>query len=94
VLGLRQAVQKVEEGRAQLLSRSERDLHLRLDADGPGEPQGAAGRDRILEQGGLADARLALQHQHAPASAAHAGQQPVERLAFTPPTEQLATGPD
>ena len=94
LLGLRQAVQKVEERRAQLLSRGEGDLHLRVDADGPGEPERAGGLDRVLEQGGLADARFAMEHQHPPASAADAGQQPVQRLAFTPPTEQLPAGPE
>jgi len=82
-LRLGQAVQKVQEGRAKLLSRGERDLHLCLDADRPGEAKRASGLRRILEQGGLADARFAVEHQHAPASAARAVQQPVERRTFT-----------
>jgi hypothetical protein len=40
----------------------------------------------------VADARFAVEHQHAPAPAAHAGQQAVERLAFTPATEKLPAG--
>ena len=87
-LGLGQAVKKVEEGRAQLLSRGERDLHLCLDADRPGEPKRASSFRRILEQGGLADARFAVEHQHAPASAARAVQQSVEHLAFAFAAEQ------
>jgi len=36
---------------------------------------------------GLTDARLAVRHQHAATSGAHAGQQPVEHLALALPAE-------
>jgi hypothetical protein len=43
-----------------------------------GDPEAAPSLKRVLEQGGLADARLAVQHQHA-AATEHGVQQPVEQ---------------
>jgi hypothetical protein len=64
VLGLRQAIREVEEWSTQLLRRCERELHLSLDPDGPGDPKLGCGLDRILEERGLADARLAVDDQY------------------------------
>jgi hypothetical protein len=72
VLGLREAVPKVEKRGTQLLNRCERELHLPLDPGCPGDPKLARNLDRVLEQRCLADARFAVRHQHAAASAAHA----------------------
>ena len=92
MLGLREALHEREERGTQLLHRRERELHLRLDPERPGDPKPAPGLDRVLEQGGLADARFAMHHQHAAAPAADAVQQPVEHLALAFPTEQLPSG--
>ena len=58
---------KLEERRAQLLKRRERKLHLSLDPGGAGDPKPLAPADRVLEQSGLADARL----RHAPPRRRH-----------------------
>ena len=87
VLGLRQPPPEVEERQTQLLNRRERELHLRLDPRGPGDPKLGCSLDRVLEQRGLADARLSVHHQHAATPAAYAGQQPVEYLALALPAE-------
>src|SRR4029077_12588215 len=63
VLGRRQALREVEKGSTQLLSRCERELHLCLDPDGPGDPKLGCSLDRILEECGLANARLAVDDQ-------------------------------
>src|SRR4029077_1351823 len=64
VLGLGQALHEVEEWSTQLLSRCERELHLSLDPDGPGDPKLGCSLDRILEKRGLADARLPVDDQY------------------------------
>ena len=59
-----QAVQLAEQRRAQLVQAGERELHLRLDPDGPRD---AAARRRcstqVVQQRGLADPGVAAQHQ-------------------------------
>jgi hypothetical protein len=82
VLGLRQPLPDVEERRTQLLHRCERELHLSLDPDSPGDPELRSSLDRVLEQCGLADAGLAMHDQHAATPGAHAVQQPVEHVAL------------
>jgi hypothetical protein len=91
VLGLRETVQEVEERGTQLLNRCERELHLRFDPGCPGDPKLARSTDRVLEQRRLADARLAMDHQHAATPAAAAVQEPVEHLPLAFPAEQLAS---
>ena len=71
-LGLRETVDKVKERGTQLLNRCERELHLGFDPGRPGGPKPARSLDRVVEQGGLADARFAMHDQHAATSAAHA----------------------
>jgi hypothetical protein len=88
VLGLREVLEKLEERGTQLLNGRERELHLRLDPGRPGDPTPSPSLDRVLEQGGLADARVATHDQHAPMPAAHTVKQPVEHLAFAFPAEQ------
>jgi hypothetical protein len=88
MLGLWEVLRELEERGAQLLNRRERELHLRLDAGRCGDPEFAPGLGGVLEEGGLADARFAMHHQHAAMPAAHAVQQPVERLAFAFPAMQ------
>jgi hypothetical protein len=65
---LRQPLPELEERGTELLNRRERELHLRLDPEGPGDPKLACSGDRVLEQRGLADARFAMHHQHAAAA--------------------------
>ncbi len=72
VLRLRQGLHQLKERSAQLLSRRERELHLRLDPDSAGDPKLGCSLDRILEQRCLADARLAIHHQCLATSGANA----------------------
>jgi hypothetical protein len=87
-LGLREALHELEERGTELLNRRERELHLRLDPERPGDPELGPSLGCVLEQGGLADARVAVHHQHAPVPAVHAVKQPIEHLTFAFPAEQ------
>jgi hypothetical protein len=87
VLGLREALDVLEERGTQLLNRRERELHLGLDPERPGDPKPPSRLDRVLEQCGLADARLSTHHQNPAVPAGRGPQQPIERLALTLPTE-------
>ena len=52
--------------RSQQLEQSrERDVAFGLEARGPQHPHLAEGRERVLEQSGLPDARLAHEHEGA-----------------------------
>src|SRR3954452_20497999 len=42
----------------------ESEFHLRLDSGGSSNVEVTGGLHRVLEQGGLADARFSAQHQH------------------------------
>ena len=64
-LGLWKMLHELVERSTQLLGRCERELHLRLDSDGPGDPKLACSLNGVLQQRGLADARLSMHHQHA-----------------------------
>ena len=87
VLGLREALHKLEERGTQLLNRREWELHLRLDPEGPGDPKVPSHLDRVLEQRGLANPRLSTHHQNPAVPAGGGLQQPLEGLALTLPTE-------
>ncbi|HMJ37474.1 MAG TPA: hypothetical protein VK501_26450 [Baekduia sp.] len=88
-LGLREALHELEEGRAQVLKRRERQLHLALDADGAGDAERRARLDRVLQQGRLADARLSVQHEDAAAAVARGPQKPVEHFALAVASHQV-----
>jgi hypothetical protein len=89
-LGLRQAVQPVEERRTQLLNRSEREFHLRLDSGRPGDPELARGLNRTFEQRRFADAaspcitRTAPRPPRMPSSTARSRSRPTN----CPPDER------
>jgi hypothetical protein len=91
VLWLGQALAELQERRAQLLDRRVRELHLRLDSNGPGDPKLGCRRDDVLEQRGLPDARLAMHHQGAATPGANAVEQPVEDLALGFSAEQRSS---
>ncbi len=91
----RQAGQPVESGGEQQAQPGERELRLVLDAGRPDHPEvRPGGRRRVLQQRGLADARLAPQHQR-PAAA---GPRPVQQafdggLFVFPPVQHDPTLP-
>jgi hypothetical protein len=91
-LGIRQVPEVVEARRAQLVERRERKLHLPFDPDRAGDPEVRSRLDRMVEQRGLADARLAVHREHAAVTLARRLQHAAEHLALALPTEQLHTG--
>ena len=64
------------------------DLHLGFDARRAGDPASSRGHRQMMQQGGLADARLAMQHQHPTLTRSHPGHEPTQLLTLTPTTEQ------
>jgi hypothetical protein len=86
VLRPREAVQKVEKRGAELLQRGEWQLHLRLDAGRPGNPEFSPRLDGVIEQRGFPHTCLPVHDQHATASTV---QKPVEDLALAFTAEQL-----
>ena len=91
-LRIGQALHELEARRAQLLQRREGELHLSLDPDRAGDAEVRRRLDRVLEQRGLADARLAVDHQHAAVTVARGLEQPLEHVALALPAEQLLAG--
>jgi hypothetical protein len=91
VLGVRKALHELEERRAQLLNRREREFHLGLDPERPGDPKLRCGADRVLEKRRLSDARFAVHRQHSAAPSAGPAEQPVEHLGLAFPAEQLSS---
>ena len=82
-------VEVVEARRAQLLQRGERELHLPLHPDGAGNAEVRACLRGVLEQGRLADARLAIHRQDAAMAVPCALEDPVEHVALPLTAEQL-----
>ena len=71
------------------MERGERELHLPLDSAGSGDVIPLACLDRVLEQRGLADARLSMHHQDAAVPAARGLDQPVEHGTLALPSDQV-----
>ena len=71
----------------------ERQLHLGLHADGARDPAPGRLLGDELQQGGLADARLAAQHQHRALARADALQQPVQRSTLVAAASQHPVRP-
>src|SRR5262249_23754452 len=67
-----------EQGRAQRVETGEGELHLRLDAGRPCDPTSARRRRQVAEEGGLADACFAAEHQHMALAREHARDELVE----------------
>ncbi len=81
---------EVEHRRAQLLKRGVRELHLPIDPRGPEGPEVSRVLKLVLEDGGLADARLAVDDQDTATPAAHRVKQPVDRFELPFPAEEPA----
>ena len=84
-----EAVQAIDERRAELMQPRERELHLGLDARRPGDAAPRRAPHQILQQGALAHAGLAAQHQRAAQTLAHTRHELIQRRALAAPTEQL-----
>ena len=85
-LRFRQRVEAIQHWRAQLVQRGKWNLHLRLDADCAYDPASRCRVDQMLEQRGLADARVAANHEHSCFADAHCVEKLFEReaLLFVP----------
>src|SRR5207247_313367 len=81
-------IQSVEHRRTQLMQRSERELHLRLCADGMCDPQVRGRLDRVLEQGGLPYPRLAEKDEHPASPGPPTRKQTINHPALAAPTQQ------
>jgi hypothetical protein len=83
-----EVTEAAEHGRAQGMQAGEGELHLGLHARRPRDPASTRGPRQVLEQRGLADARLAAQHQHPALARTHPRHEPLQHLAFAPTTDQ------
>jgi hypothetical protein len=75
----------IQHRRAQLMQPREGQLHLRLHPHGPRyqAPRGPSGQ--VVEQRGLADARLTAHHQGPALTGPHASNEPVKDATFADP---------
>ena len=79
-------IEPIEERRTHLVQPGEREFHLGLDADRPGGTASGRASQQVAQQRGLADARLAAQHQCPAVAGPRTGQQPIQHLALVTPT--------
>jgi hypothetical protein len=82
------ALQAIQERCAQLLQPRVRELHLRLDADRPGNVASGRMLHQILQQRALADPGLPAQHQRPARTRAHARHQLIQRRALAASAKQ------
>ncbi len=87
-LGTGQPDQTVQHRCAELVQPGEGQLHLGFDPSGPCDPAPGRPPFEVVEQHGLADARLAAQHEHLAAAGTDLGQEPVQCLALLLPATQ------
>ncbi len=87
----RNAFETIEHRRAQLMEGSERELHLRLDADGPQDAKVRSRADRVVKQRRLAHTRLAAEYEGAALAAARRVEE--DDRAPRTPRRALATRP-
>ncbi len=88
-----QPVEEIQHGCAELVEAGIGQLHLRLDARGPGDMPAGDSVGHVAQQGALAHAGLPAQDGGAAVTGERVGQEPVERLAFGPPSEELHRRP-
>ena len=88
-LRTRQSLTECKDRRAELLNRSERELHLALDPGGADDSQRRGLLDRVVEQRRLADAGLAMDDERAAVSVAGGLHQPVKGRSLALPAQQL-----
>ena len=89
LLRLRQAVQAIQHRFAQMLHRSVGQLDFRLHSHGMGDPEPVRRRQRVLQQRGLADSRVAAHHEHRAPAFAHGLDQSRQLRGFTAPADEL-----
>ena len=84
----RQAGDLVQDRRQQTVQRSERQSLFGLDSGEADNQEVVGAGDRVVEEGCLADARLALDHQCATEPFTRSGEHPVQHLALLLPPEE------
>jgi hypothetical protein len=87
-LQARQSLQPVEQWGAELMQTGERQLHLGLHAGHAGDTTSGRAVTQVVQERGLAHARLAAQDQDPALPGAHVFQEPVEHLALSVPAAQ------
>ena len=87
-LGVRQLRETIQHRQAELMQAGERKLHLGLDPRGPRDATFRPARGEVLEQRGLADARLATQDEDSAMAREDVVDHLIEGLALAPPTPQ------
>ena len=87
----RQPLHPVEHRRAQLVQARERELHLRLHPDGPGDRQAGGCPGQVIEQRGLADPRLAAHDQRPADPYADVREQLLEEGTFVGTAQEAQT---
>ena len=85
----RAGVESIQHRRAELMEPAVRQLHLRLDADGPRDVPAVDAVGQVVQQRALAHARLAPQDDDSTPPGERVGQELVERFALAPTSEQL-----
>jgi len=88
LLWVGQLVESGQHRRAKLLQRRERQFHLGLDACDSHDSNTGGLPGAVMQEGRLADARLAPHDQRGALAGADIGQKPIERLAFAGSTQQ------
>jgi hypothetical protein len=82
----------VEHVRGHRLQTRERELHLGLDAGHAGDAASLRGRRQLLQEGRLADARLAAKDQHTALTGAYARDEPFQHVALGGTAEKARGG--
>jgi hypothetical protein len=83
----------IQHRRAQLMQCRERQLHLRLHARCPRHQASRRPPGQVVQQHGLAHARLTAHHQGPALTGPHADNEPVKHATFAEPARQLCCGP-
>ena len=84
----RNLAEMIQERRAQLMQPRERQFHLRLHAHRTGHPAPARPPGQVVQQHGLAHARVTADHQCPALPGPDGLDQPVERVALADPVHQ------
>ncbi len=84
----RETLDDIQHWRAQLVQRGERELHLRLDTRGTCDTASRRSGRHVVQQGRLAQARLADHYQPTTLTCANSINQPVKHVAFAAPARQ------
>jgi hypothetical protein len=88
-----QSLKPVQQRRAQLVQPGEGQLHLRLHTGCTRDAAPCHLGDKVIQQGGFADARLTAYHQRCTVAGTNSFDQVVKRLAFIAPVLQHQQAP-